>query len=832
MKIRESYGSRRYEEEYRAALEKSVHYFRQNSCITELRKMGYAQTKLQVEYEAEEYGKSEICCLDAETNTFFNSESAEKFIAENDLSKCENVNIYGDIRQIYCFGYDDKKVVYALTESDGMQNYITIPYISGENGEFCTDISSHRIWKREFSEKTSNLDCALRFRIAPDTWPNIKIKEADMSPDDIFAHAYEAIFNMEINSEKQVEIQLPYQKLCWNSEKKVLTCGKYQMEIKCDKKLSFVTIFDQYLTEIIADNKVLVLLNNLTNKAKEISVIDISGNLGKIRVGEDNDPHIQVETDKDTETEIVVYGLRGLAYSKDATEALRRKKKEDRLIFANDKFKVFDNHVEDSCYGRPDAYIISPEEIVSADRILEEFQWRKTKWGDMTRKSWRTDKWTADLSLKKYPTLKSASDILSATWNLAMTVFDRCTNGGYALPGQEHLWQAGLFQCKGEGFGVWLRDSVHIAMRGGNLIDPETAGRSLLYAVKKGFDNGSDGPAMGAVGLWDYYLATGDISALEEGYETLLETMTEIENRYNEEKGLVRAEQSTSNDAFPEPENAGYSLGSECYYMKAYDSMAKIEKLLHGENEKSKKWSKISEQLCEKIREEYWNDEAGYFTSGPKGSEAYENQIWETSGEEAALWDKFHIATPEQKREILNSGIHTAMTPYGIRLLPHRKEHNHFVGPVWPVWESGFASAAAESQNKELLLTMIAQQMRTAVLHKNFHEVLEADTGKSWRWPGQLWHACGFAAQILYGVFGISYDEQGMRFNPCVPEIFKEIEIQNLNYQSAKLTVKISGTGTVECVILDDEKVDFIPYSLTGNHIVHIKLTETESECI
>ncbi len=72
MKIRESYGSRRYEEEYRAALEKSVHYFRQNSCITELRKMGYAQTKLQVEYEAEEYGKSEICCLDAETNTFFN----------------------------------------------------------------------------------------------------------------------------------------------------------------------------------------------------------------------------------------------------------------------------------------------------------------------------------------------------------------------------------------------------------------------------------------------------------------------------------------------------------------------------------------------------------------------------------------------------------------------------------------------------------------------------------------------------------------------------------------------------------------------------------------
>lgn len=113
-------------------------------------------------------------------------------------------------------------MVYALTESDGMQNYITIPYISGENGNFVQIFLLTGSGKREFSEKTSNLDCALRFRIAPDTWPNIKIKEADMSPDDIFAHAYEAIFNMEINSEKQVEIQLPYQKLCWNSEKKCL----------------------------------------------------------------------------------------------------------------------------------------------------------------------------------------------------------------------------------------------------------------------------------------------------------------------------------------------------------------------------------------------------------------------------------------------------------------------------------------------------------------------------------------------------------------------------------------------------------------------------------
>ena len=178
MEIRESYETRRREEEYRAALEKSVHYFSGNSYITELRKMGFDQAKLQVEYETEESGKQTISSVAAETKAFFDTKATEKFSAKNSLLKCENVNFYGDIRQIYSLENDGKKTVYGLTESDGKQNYITIPYVSGEDGKVYEDISAHRIWKREFSAKTSDLDCALRFRIAPDTWPNIKIKEA------------------------------------------------------------------------------------------------------------------------------------------------------------------------------------------------------------------------------------------------------------------------------------------------------------------------------------------------------------------------------------------------------------------------------------------------------------------------------------------------------------------------------------------------------------------------------------------------------------------------------------------------------------------------------
>lgn len=130
----------------------------------------------------------------------------------------------------------------------------------------------------------------------------------------------------------------------------------------------------------------LVLLNNLTNEQKK-SVLLISVEiLEKSELEKIMNPHIHVVTEKETETEITVYGLRGLAYSKEATEALRRKKSEDRLIFANDKFKVYDNHVEDICYGKPDAYIINSEEIVSADRILERISMEKNKMGRHDKK--------------------------------------------------------------------------------------------------------------------------------------------------------------------------------------------------------------------------------------------------------------------------------------------------------------------------------------------------------------------------------------------------------------------------------------------------------------
>ena len=67
----------------------------------------------------------------------------------------------------------------------------------------------------------------------------------------------------------------------------------------------------------------------------------------------------------------------------------------------------------------------------------------------------------------------------------------------------------------------------------------------------------------------------------------------------------------------------------------------------------------------------------------------------------------------------------------------------------------GQAVNAAELGKEELLVTLIAQQIRNAVFNKTFYEVYNADDGRAWRWPAQTWNAIGYISLLLSGVFGL-----------------------------------------------------------------------------
>ncbi len=108
----------------------------------------------------------------------------------------------------------------------------------------------------------------------------------------------------------------------------------------------------------------------------------------------------------------------------------------------------------------------------------------------------------------------------------------------------------------------------------------------------------------------------------------------------------------------------------------------------------------------------------------------------------------------------------------------------------------GLSEAAGESGNKEFLKKLIFAQVRNVLLNKSFHEVMDVDTGRAWRWPHLPWHAAGFIGFIVNGVFGIRYSEQGIQVHPCILDEFEGAVLDSVPYQNAKFVFEIHGHVT------------------------------------
>ena len=764
--------------------------------------------------------------IQAENSVFFHASLADE--PESGLCRTESAcaALSGDIYRSVSVEDDGGRFAIAVCRGKG-GDFLSLPYRlrEDESVQFHPQLEQLRMWERVWETDGDTLCCPLRFAKKAARWPNISVVEAQGTPDDITAEAFEAELTVPASVEK-MELTLPWSTVTLDRANGQLLCGGKTVSLPhAGGELHLRLVFDATATELLCGGQALVSAV-CTDRIVRAQSVDnsVSGNLERCALDEVDILTLTMHADRACSggLRIKVYGLRGLSYSVQALAAREHMAEASRVLYENHAFTLYNDRVYDSCYSLTGAYAAADDIIVSPTRVTEEFVWRDTPWGDMTRADDRGDLWCAPASLRRYPALHTDAVCLNAAWNVALDVFRKCSDSDYAIPGQQDLWAAGVFQGRGESFGVWLRDSAHVALRCGSLIDPDTCLRTLKYAAAKGFDNGSDGPAMLPVSVWDYSLATGNKSVLFELLPELLSNAQAIDNRFDEAAGLVRAAQSTSNDAFPEPETGGFALGSECYFMKAYEALAEIGRETGCGSGQIAHWQSRADAMRRHIRQAYWNPAYGYFTSGPRGSRAYDDGVWETSGIEAAVWRKFGIADERQICSVLDSLPHTAMSPYGIILFPNRPEKNHFVGPVWGVWQAGFAAAAAQTGREALLLQLIAQQTRVALLHKSFYEVLESDSGRSWRWPGQLWHAAGFVSLVLCGLLGVEYDASGMTLHPCVPEQFGDISVERLNYRAAQINVRVRGCGTEYQMRLDGRACDRLPADLEGEHEVSL----------
>lgn len=703
----------------------------------------------------------------------------------------------------------------------------SLPVIRHDGAPAFTEaMARYRIFQRQFSPMEGEFSCPLAFRSAPGTWPEIRLLPAEGTAGDVTAQAFEvkALLRLPLKGTAQVSLG----GFALNLTTEAITCGGYSVAPAVDAVGRVVLHFvaNEKFLQVVGRSQVLLVAAGSQQQTPQEQVHPVTENIAHCHVPQRVIPRLELHcVGGELQTDnLEIFGLRAPRWSRKAAEILRQVSNKGALLYQSPHYRVFAHAVEDAAYGPPAAFAPDGRTVLSPQRVCEEFRWRDNGFGDMVRAVHRGDIWHPSFEAGRYPVLHSGIASVDAAYNIALDTFALNTDGRYALPGQQGMWGSGIFQGEGQGFGVWLRDSAHIAMRCGSLIDPAVARRTLLYTLQGGFDNGHDGPAMAIAGMWDYYLATGDITALFEAWPYLLEKVRQVDALYSEEQGLVHVPTATSNDCFEEPENGGHALGGESYYMLAYEGMAKMAALTRLASEAAERWRQRAATMRQNIQTRYWNASVGYFTSGPQGTPAYEQGLWETSGMESAVWSRFGIASPEQKQEVLRRLRKEALGEYGIQLYPCKEKTNHFTGSVWGVWQAGFADAAAACGDTALLEQLIFGQVRCALLNKTFYEVIDAQSGLAWRWPGQLWHAAGFLSLLYYGVLGMRYDEEGLYFASAIPATLKNLRLEGLRYRSARLDVQTAGAGTGHTLLLDGQPAGHIPPDLEGQHTVRLVL--------
>lgn len=689
---------------------------------------------------------------------------------------------------------------------------------------FSTALARYRIFHRRFAPLKERFDCPLIFRSAPGTWPEIHLLPAEGTSGDITADAFEVKALLRLSPKGEAKVRLGGFEM--NVTAETISCGGHCIEPMMDEtgRLTLHFVANRDFLQVMGRSQVLLVSAGGRSPAQQEQVRPVTENIAHFQVPERLIPKLELRTTggEMQAEDLEVFGLRVPWWGREAGSILEQAPDMGALLYQSTHYRVYAHAVEDQICGPPAAFAPDGVTVLSPQRVCEEFQWRDNDFGDMVRAVRQGEVWRPSFEAERYPILHSGAASVDAAHNIALDTFALNTDGRYSLPGQQGMWGSGFFQGEGQGFGVWLRDSAHVAMRCGSLIDPVVARRTLLYTLNDGFDNGHDGPAVAITGIWDYYLATGDTTVLFEAWPYLIEKARQMDALYRKEQGLVHVPTATSNDCFEEPDNGGYSLGGESYYMLAYEGMAKMAALTRLAPEAAEQWCQRAATMRRVIQTRYWNPSVGYFTSGPQSTPAYEQGLWETSGVESAVWSRFAIASPNQIQMVMRRLREVALGEYGIQLYPHVEKSNHFTGSVWGVWQAGFADAAATCGDTALLEQLIFGQVRCALLNKTFYEVIDAQSGLAWRWPGQLWHAAGFLSLLYYGVLGIRYDETGMRFSAAIPEVLEGLRLEGLRYRGARLDIQTVGAGTGHALLLNGQPADRIPPDLEGRHTVQL----------
>ena len=410
----------------------------------------------------------------------------------------------------------------------------------------------------------------------------------------------------------------------------------------------------------------------------------------------------------------------------------------------------------------------------------------------------------------------------------------------------------GLMIRAGGGYPTpWTRDAAVNTMNAGCFLEPAVA-KNTLWAVTERvdgklcfqMDNQCWDKIIWATGAWKYYLATKDVEFLADAYETVKNSVEMLENiQFNENYGLFTGG-SFFNDGitgYPKdcheegkkdfsfvgdhaPTKHIMSFSTNCLYYNGYRILAHMSRILKNEEQITTDWTKKAVSLKNRLNTIFWSEEKGAYAYilYPDG-----RLDWSQEGCGMSFAMLFDVCDAHQAERIMKNcyrskyGLLSIWPPFeGISSIEKPIRHNNL---VWVVVNGYFMQAAAKWGYADVLGEELQTVANLAVKHKGFWEIYNGETGVpdgGWQvgchWESahdQTWSATGFLAGIVFGVFGITLEEDTLTVKPCLPKNMGNMQLKGIQFRNKVFDFALKETEEGEVsVFINGEETDTVTF--------------------
>lgn len=442
-------------------------------------------------------------------------------------------------------------------------------------------------------------------------------------------------------------------------------------------------------------------------------------------------------------------------------------------------------------------------------------------------------RWVPKNDLSALPRISSSNTLYNAVFNMGLDEMVNAVEPDTTLrTGRE--WA-----------GVWTRDVSYSIILSMAALQPEASRISLEKKISRDGriiqDTGSGGAwpvssdrEIWTVAAYEVYKVTGDEEWLRKIYPVIKRSLNDdYEAIYDRETGLVHGETSFIDwreQSYPRWMQTAdiyesEALSTSVVHAQAWRTLAEISTRL-GQREEAAVYLKRADDISAAVNSRLWLNEEGYYAMYTYGRD-YKiiNPRAETLGESLAIL--FGVADPTRARIITEKN---PVTPFGPAIFyPQIADmpayHNN---ALWPFVAAYWTLANARASNSDGAVQAFGSIVRPAALFCTNKENFNLDNGDietELNSSNMLWSLSGNLGITLKMLFGITYEADGLSFEPFIPRALADRRtLSNLPYRNATLNIAVEGYGNrIKSFFVNGKpQPTFIPANISGEVNIRI----------